>query len=279
MRFRKVGIVAGPVEEAAPVELDDPGGQPAQEHPVVGDEDQRRRRSAGGSPPASGSPRCRGGWSARRAGGCRARRRGPGPAGRAASSPRRGPRTGRRGRAPSGRGSPRPGGRRRSAAWPASSSSSPAATSSATVPPAALGDLLGQPGDPQALLADDLPLVGLRARPGSASAACSSPRRCGRGGRADRPVSTARATPSRSRGPPKARLTSRRLNNAMNDALDLSSRPPAEARQPSGDDLGLGHHPRSYHDPPKSDGAEPRSAASGVYVGSASSQETSPDGP
>jgi hypothetical protein len=34
------GIVAGPVEEVPAVELDDPGGQPAQEHPVVGDEDQ-----------------------------------------------------------------------------------------------------------------------------------------------------------------------------------------------------------------------------------------------
>ena len=45
------------------------------------------------------------------------------------------------------------------------SSSSPSATSSATVPPAARGDLLGQPGDPQALLADDLPLVGLDLAP------------------------------------------------------------------------------------------------------------------
>ena len=243
MRFEEGGVVAGPVVEAAPVELDDPGGQPAQEHPVVGDEDQRARRSAGGSPPASGSTRCRGGWSARRAGGCRARRRGPGPAGRAASSPRRGPRTGRRGRAPSARGSPRPGGRRRPRDGPSSVEPRGHLVGDRAAP--ALGDLLGQPGDPQALLADDLPLVGLRARPGSASAACSSPRRCGRAGRAARPARPARSTPSSSRGPPKARLTSRRLNNAMNDALDLSSRPPAEARQPAGDDLGLGRHPRS----------------------------------
>ena len=47
--------------------------------------------------------------------------------------------------------------------WPASSS--PSATSSATVPPAALGDLLGQPGDAEALLADDLALVGLELAP------------------------------------------------------------------------------------------------------------------
>ena len=46
-----------------------------------------------------------------------------------------------------------------------SSSSSPSATSSATVPAVALGDVLGQPGDPQALLADDLALVGLELAP------------------------------------------------------------------------------------------------------------------
>ena len=34
-------VVARPVEEPAAVDLDDPGGQPAEERPVVGDEDQR----------------------------------------------------------------------------------------------------------------------------------------------------------------------------------------------------------------------------------------------
>ena len=92
-------VVAGPVEEPAAVELDDPGGQPLQEDPVVGDEDERAAVAEQERLPASGSTRCRGGWSARRAAGCRARRRGPGPAGRAASSPRRARRTGRRGRA------------------------------------------------------------------------------------------------------------------------------------------------------------------------------------
>ena len=35
------GVVARPVGEAAAIELDDPGGQPFQEDPVVGDEDDR----------------------------------------------------------------------------------------------------------------------------------------------------------------------------------------------------------------------------------------------
>ena len=34
-------VVAGPVVEPAAVELDDPGGQPLEEDPVVGDEDER----------------------------------------------------------------------------------------------------------------------------------------------------------------------------------------------------------------------------------------------
>ena len=34
-------VVARPVVELAPVEFHDPGGQPPQEDPVVGDEDQR----------------------------------------------------------------------------------------------------------------------------------------------------------------------------------------------------------------------------------------------
>ena len=38
-----VGVVAGPVGDLAAVELDDAGGQRAQEAPVVGDEDQRAR--------------------------------------------------------------------------------------------------------------------------------------------------------------------------------------------------------------------------------------------
>ena len=56
---------------------------------------------------------------------------------------------------------------------------------------AALGHLLGQPGDPQALLADHLALVGLELALGSAGAACSCPRRCGPAGRPARPARSA----------------------------------------------------------------------------------------
>ena len=77
-------VVAGPVVEVAAVELDDPGGQPFQEDAVVGDEDERAAVAQQERSPASGSTRCRGGSSARRAAGC------PGSATRArASSTRR----------------------------------------------------------------------------------------------------------------------------------------------------------------------------------------------
>jgi hypothetical protein len=88
---------------------------------------------------------------------------------------------------------------------------------------AALGDLLRQAGDAQALRAEDFALVGLDLAPDQpqqgALALAVAAQEADPSSR-----SICKSTRSSSRGPPKARLTSRRLNNAMN-ALDLVQEP------------------------------------------------------
>ena len=158
------GVVAGPVEEAAPVELDDPGGQPAQEHPVVGDEDQRApvAQEEVLQPADRLDVEVVGRLVEQEDVGLVDE----GPGQQDAPLHPRG-----EGLEPGEGVEPHPGEDRLDPVVGAGvrrgprRSSSPAATSSATVPPAARGDLLGEPGDPQALLADDLPLVGLELAP------------------------------------------------------------------------------------------------------------------
>ena len=212
LAFEEGRVVARPVEEPAAVDLDDPGGQPAEERPVVGDEDQRPaepeqvvfepadrldvevvRRLVQQQDVGLADQR-------------------PGPAGPGASSPRRATRTGRRGRASSARGRGRPRG---PGVWPPSALVEPGGdlVEDRAAPP--LGDLLGQPGDPDPLRADDLALVGRRGRRGGASAGSTSPPRSGRPARpARRARPASRPCPAAS-GPPNARLTPRMLTSAM----------------------------------------------------------------